>query len=276
MRGNFKKQIAVMALLLASAVVMAACNTEKINPDDIAVVQQTSENTNSREGNTIENSPGGSQDEFETSKSTKISTSNVTSSSISSKTTKHSSTFVSTARTTEAEKGADKKSKRNDAVSSKLSGLGFDKSSAINLAQSDYAKAKSSYERYVYQGAYSLDDSDSFMTDSGNEAIKITDPSITSIEDVISDYDKVFSEKYENPIPLHYFERNGSVYFEQTDRGEDSTYISTKITDVKSVSNDEIVFNAQSSYSDGRTLNSDFSLVNSGGTWKIGKFELPN
>lgn len=148
----------------------------------------------------------------------------------------------------------------------------------IALADSFYGQAKEQYYKFVFEGAYSMDYESEYYTSSGETMYKITDSSINSVSDVENDYEKYFSDKYESPIPMHYTSRGGEVYYIQSDRGGDAAYISTKITGIEQHSSDEVFFSAVSDYSDGTTRTDTFSLCYSrtSGTWKIGKFRLPN
>ncbi len=111
----------------------------------------------------------------------------------------------------------------------------------------------------------------------------ISDSSIKSIDDVKNAYHKVFSEKYDNAdIASLYVEQDGRVYALSGERGADIYYTASKITGIKSRTDDEIVFSVDnfydgSDYGEGaHTETDEFSVViGSDNVWKAGKFTLP-
>lgn len=148
----------------------------------------------------------------------------------------------------------------------------------FTLAKEKYTQAMEVYNDFIYNGHYDMDSSQLYFSENGESMLLITDSSIKSISDVLDDYAQYFSEKYENPIPLHYIENGNSVYYIQSDRGSDATYIDTEITNITKKDSDEVFFEAKSNYNDQTSRTDEFSLVYNENNveWKIGIFTLPN
>lgn len=111
----------------------------------------------------------------------------------------------------------------------------------------------------------------------------VSDSRIKSLADVENAYHKVFSDKYDDSVILRlYTEQDGKVYAFSGERGADIYYSGSKVTSIKSRSDDEIVFSVEnyydgSDYGEGAHTESDeFSVViGSDNVWKAGKFTLP-
>jgi hypothetical protein len=111
----------------------------------------------------------------------------------------------------------------------------------------------------------------------------ITDSDINSYADVVDAYHKVFSSRYTSEeLPELYCDKDGSAYALCGNRGANIYYSSSKITGVKSRTDDEIVFTVEnyydgSDYGEGaHTETEEFSaVIEDGNVWKAGKFKLP-
>lgn len=112
---------------------------------------------------------------------------------------------------------------------------------------------------------------------------RITDSGIDSYDDIADAYYKVFSQRYpSSQLPELYCDKDGSAYALCGNRGANIYYSSSKVTGVKSKSDDEIVFTVEnyydgSDYGDGaHTETEEFSaVIENGNVWKAGKFKLP-
>ena len=111
----------------------------------------------------------------------------------------------------------------------------------------------------------------------------ISDSSIKTFADVEKAYQKVFSDRYKTvDLSTLYVEQDGGVYALSGARGADIYYTASKITGIKSRTDDEIVFSVDnfydgSDYGEGaHTETDEFSVViGSDNVWKAGKFTLP-
>lgn len=112
---------------------------------------------------------------------------------------------------------------------------------------------------------------------------RITDSNISSYDDILNEYHKVFSSRYPSTeIQNLYCDSGGSAYALCGNRGANIYYSSSKIIDVKSRSDDEIVFTVENYYdgsdydSSAHTETEEFSaVIENGNVWKAGKFKLP-
>ncbi|MBP5378352.1 MAG: hypothetical protein J6Y64_02285 [Ruminococcus sp.] len=111
---------------------------------------------------------------------------------------------------------------------------------------------------------------------------RITDSNIHSVSDVMNEYHKVFSDRYPDQLASLYMDSNGSAYALCGNRGSDIYYSSSKVTAIKSKSDDEIVFTVENYYDgtdygdESYTETEDFSVViGSDNVWKVGNFNLP-
>ena len=191
--------------------------------------------------------------------------------------TSSSSTSISTTLTSDTESEEETGSTEEKKTEEKKY-FGLDEAAIISIAQDQYNTSVSIYQTYLYDCPYAVDYDDTAFTNEGEPMVRITDPRINSITDVIDDYESYFSERYEDPVPMHYIEQDGGVYFIQYDRATDYTYQRTEIESIISVEGDSIVFNARSYYSDGSTVDRQYSLVHNenGVEWKTGIFTSPN
>ncbi|WP_303838022.1 hypothetical protein [Ruminococcus flavefaciens] len=111
---------------------------------------------------------------------------------------------------------------------------------------------------------------------------RITDSSIKSFSDVENAYHKVFSDRYPHQLDSLYMESSGSVYALCGNRGSDIYYSSSKVTEIKSKTDDEIFFTVEDYYDgsdfgeEAYTEKRDFSaVIDADGVWKAGQFTLP-
>lgn len=135
---------------------------------------------------------------------------------------------------------------------------------------------------YTVGSPYDLD-TGSFVTNKlGWEFYLVTTEGINSMDDVKAGYHKVFSENYKDALGDLYIEENGRVYCLSGARGSDIFYISSEISEIKSRSENEIVFNVVDSYggddfgNEPYSENNDFAIErDESGNWKVSVFHLP-
>ena len=111
-------------------------------------------------------------------------------------------------------------------------------------------------------------------------------PGVSSIDDIRKMYLEEFSERYHaNDIgdDYPYFEKDGKVYSSPGSRGSNIFFQDTEITEIQSITEDEITFNVSNYYSGEGiddtlpwTEQTVFSVVvQPDGSWKVGKLTLP-
>lgn len=112
----------------------------------------------------------------------------------------------------------------------------------------------------------------------------IKNPEIKSIDDVLEEYYKTFSDRYPNDIRDAYIEYNGNVYLFSGNRGYNISYKDSRVSEFQRIEGDEIFFTAEYSYYNEMTYNENditvkkeiFSvIVQPDGSWKVGQFSLP-
>ncbi len=117
----------------------------------------------------------------------------------------------------------------------------------------------------------------------GYLGVLVTDPEIKTIDDVMKIYGKTFDSRYDDGFRNCFKEYNGKVYWGAGQRGGNIYYVDSEVTGVKSLNNDEIVFNVDDHY-DGTNIDGTapwteqrvFSVVvQPDGEWKVGQFTLP-
>lgn len=125
-----------------------------------------------------------------------------------------------------------------------------------------------------------------FTNSSGNTecCFKVTESGISSVSDVKAYWHKFFSERYDDMYSEYlsvYRDENGELWARVGDRGSDIFYDYTLLSEIAEKSDDEVVFNAISYYSDPDTgldqytQENKFSIVLKDGEWYIGTFTLP-
>ncbi len=111
----------------------------------------------------------------------------------------------------------------------------------------------------------------------------IKNPEIKSIDDVLEEYYKIFSDRYQNDIRDAYIEYNGNLYVLSGNRGYNISYKDSRVSEFLRIEGDEIFFIAEYSYYN-ETFNENdiivkkeiFSvIVQPDGSWKVGQFSLP-
>lgn len=111
----------------------------------------------------------------------------------------------------------------------------------------------------------------------------IKNPEIKSIDDVLEEYYKTFSDRYPNDIRDAYIEYNGNLYVLSGNRGYNISYKDSRVSEFLRIEGDEIFFIAEYSYYN-ETFNENdiivkkeiFSvIVQPDGSWKVGQFSLP-
>ena len=121
----------------------------------------------------------------------------------------------------------------------------------------------------------------------GDEAtyFLIKDEGVNSIDDVIADYRKVFSDKYDYNIMIDtcFTEEGGRVYCISGGRGSDIEYVGSEITSYNGTEGDEMKFTVCNHYDGtqwgGSTADydHDFTMVNDAdGVWRAGVFIQPD
>lgn len=153
----------------------------------------------------------------------------------------------------------------------------------IAQATALYDRACATYWEYAFGDPFALDNDDVYIDDRGWQFTRITDDSIQSRSDIFSGFYEVFASRYlyDDILYDRYTEHDGKYYVANVGRGSDILYTGSEITDVKSIEGDEITFTVVSTYEDpgtgeSETRTSVFSMVDENGTWKAGRFEIPN
>ena len=130
---------------------------------------------------------------------------------------------------------------------------------------------------------YKVDYDNYIENDLGWQFYRITESGISRFSDIEDGYYKVFSRRYpSSELSELYIEKNGAVYALCGNRGSNIYYSSSRITGIKSRTDDEIVFTVENYYDgsdfdqESYTETDDFSVViENGNVWKVGQFTLP-
>lgn len=157
-----------------------------------------------------------------------------------------------------------------------------DDSTLMAAAQAIFDSACRTQMDFTVGCPFEVDLNDYISNDFDWHFYRITDSSISSYSDVENAYHKVFSDRYDNQLSSLYIEKNGAVYALCGNRGSNIYYSWSKVTGIKSRSDDEIVFTVDnhytgSDYGEGaHTETDDFSVViGKDNVWKAGQFLLP-
>lgn len=157
-----------------------------------------------------------------------------------------------------------------------------DDKTLLSAAQALFESACRTQMSFTVGCPFDVDNSDYIENNYSWRFYRITDSSVKSMSDVENAYYKVFSDRYPHPLSSLYIEKDGAVYALCGNRGSDIYYSSSKVTEIKSKSEDEIVFTVEnyydgSDYGEGaHTETEDFSaVIGSDNVWKVGQFTLP-
>lgn len=151
----------------------------------------------------------------------------------------------------------------------------------LALASSLYSVACDMYWNYYIGSPYPLDYEDSIQTDYGM-LFAVEDENIKTLDDVKQHWFEVFTSSVDpGDFDGSFAERDGKLYSSDGDRGGNIYYDSTDITEIVSIVDDEITFNAVSHYvnpddsSDTYDETCEFSIILEDGSFHVGKFTLP-
>ncbi len=156
-----------------------------------------------------------------------------------------------------------------------------DDSVLISAAQALFKSACLTQWDFTCGCIYNTDYESYVQNEFGWTFYKITDEGINSIDDILEQYHKVFSDRFPAPPMDIYTEQDGNVYMMSGGRGAHLYYSASKITDIQSKSDDEIVFTVENYYDrsdfDDKpyTETDTFSAVIDGDTWYVGQFTMP-
>ena len=146
-----------------------------------------------------------------------------------------------------------------------------------------YDRACAKYWEYTFGDPFTLDNDDVYIDDRGWQFTRIADESIKSRSDIFSGFYEVFASRYlyDDILYDRYIEHDGKYYVANVGRGSNIFYTGSEITEVKSIEDDEITFTVVSYYEgDGiiepEARSTEFSMIEEDGTWKAGKFVLPD
>ncbi len=152
----------------------------------------------------------------------------------------------------------------------------------IAAAQALFESACKTQMSFTVGCPFDVDYNDTAENDRGWKCYRITDSRIKTFSDLENEYFKVFSSRYPcKELSQLYFEKDGSLYAFCGNRGGNIFYSSSKVTEIKSKSDDEIVFSVDNFYTgndygeESFTETDDFSVVIENGVWKAGQFVLP-
>ena len=152
----------------------------------------------------------------------------------------------------------------------------------IAAAQALFESACNTQMSFTVGCPFDVDYNDIAQNDMGWSFYRITDSKIKSFSDMEKEYFKVFSSRYPcAELSKLYLEKDGSLYALCGNRGGNIFYSSSKVTEIKSKSDDEIVFSVDNFYDgsdygdESYTETDDFSVVIENGVWKAGQFVLP-
>ncbi|MDE6775262.1 MAG: hypothetical protein K2J37_03020 [Ruminococcus sp.] len=152
----------------------------------------------------------------------------------------------------------------------------------IMAAQYLFGEACLKEWNFTVGSPYELDESQYITNDYGWRYYLVAEPDINSVADVMADYHKIFSEEYSDTLNELFIESEDHVYCLNGMRGSDIFFEQTVLSEIISRSEDEIVFTAESTYSDdglgnGSTIVEDeFAIVKGDdGEWRVSRFRLP-
>lgn len=149
-------------------------------------------------------------------------------------------------------------------------------------AQALYESACQTQWNFTVGCPYSVDMDNYIENEFGWQFHLINDGVTTSLADVESDYYKVFSDRYPNPLSEVYCDGADGVYALGAERGMNIFYAYSQVTSIDSRSGDEIFFTVVSHY-DGSDRTGEaydesqtFSaVIGEDGVWRAGQFTLP-
>ena len=168
----------------------------------------------------------------------------------------------------------------------------------IGKAQNFFETACETYWMYRYTppfdfADYKYDENGNVIEKEYNWKVKengedlgylIKNPDIKSIDDVLEEYYKIFSNRYPNDIRDAYIEYNGNLNVLSGNRGYNISYKDSHVSEFQRIEGDEIFFTVENSYYDNIPYEEDgFSIkketfsviVQPDGSWKVGQFSLP-
>lgn len=159
----------------------------------------------------------------------------------------------------------------------------IDNNRLIAIGQSLFETACDFQWKLTVGCPYEIDVDSTVQNGFGWTYYKITDGNVHSLADIEDLYYGVFSDRYPNEdLKILYLDFEGDVYALNGLREKNIYYSHSKIKDVQSRTDDEIVFTVEN-YFDGTDMNPDepysetdtFSIVTADNKIRVGQFRLP-
>ena len=158
----------------------------------------------------------------------------------------------------------------------------LDDSVLISAAQALFRSACNTNWSYFVGCPYSIDTESYVENEFGWQYYLINDGVTSSLADVKSDYNRVFSSRYPDNLDEVYCDGENGVYALGGSRGMDIFYDYSEVASLDSINGDELYFTVNNHYTG--TYESDepyyesvtFSVVvGDDGIWRAGQFTLP-
>lgn len=158
----------------------------------------------------------------------------------------------------------------------------LDDSVLISAAQALFRSACNTNWSYFVGCPYSIDTESYVENEFGWQYYLINDGVTSSLADVKSDYNRVFSSRYPDNLDEVYCDGESGVYALGGSRGMDIFYDYSEVASLDSINGDELYFTVNNHYTG--TYESDepyyesvtFSVVvGDDGIWRAGQFTLP-
>lgn len=162
-----------------------------------------------------------------------------------------------------------------EVTTSELKVLGYTQKELTTIAEDLYYKACEKYQDVLINCYYGVDLYDCIVDETGKKYFLVTDDAYNTIQDVLTDWNSIFSKSLDNLVDASYLEYNGYLYGYTAIKQQNTNYNSSNL-EYYSSNDNEVTFKVVADYSSGEKI-FNFSIEYSPDTheWRVSKFTMP-
>lgn len=162
-----------------------------------------------------------------------------------------------------------------EVTTSELKVLGYTQKELTSIAEDLYYKACGKYRNVLIDCYYGVDLYDCVVDETGKKYFLVTDDAYNTIQDVLTDWNSIFSKPLDSLVNSSYLEYDGCLYGYTAIKQQNTNYNSSNLEYYSNNSN-EVTFKVVADYSSGEKI-FKFSIEYFPDIheWRVSKFTMP-